>query len=171
MTVVTATSVLALPKNTLADMLSRSSTFQTETGAADATAAWEFIHLTHWVLEDSATPEAGPWAIVYLDDGYAMRKDSGGERWDWTSAGALMVYMRTPKPFGYADIEAQSVAAENFVGGVMQDLFNLSAIGSSNLTIQEIELTTVPQRIAPWQLVRRRSKFWESEIRVTWGPG
>jgi len=168
---IAALSVLAVPENTLADMLSRSATFQAECGTTgDADATWDHIELTEWAIDESPLPPAGPYGVVYLDEGFRMRKTSEGAAWNYQTNGALKVYLRTPGPFQFAATRDQATAMKNFVGDVMTDLFDLSAVGDANLAINDIELTAPPSRVARWIIRRRRHNFWHALFRVDWGP-
>ena len=62
---VVAAGILAEPKNTVADMISRCGTFQAEVGATgDAVKAWDSIELTRWIIDESTLPPGGPFALV-----------------------------------------------------------------------------------------------------------
>ena len=168
---VDATGILAAPKNTVADMLSRCATFQAEVGApGDAVKAWAAIELTRWIIDESTLPPGGPFALVYLDEGFRMTRTSEGAAWNYQTNGAVMVYFRTDSPFQYATVRDQATAMENYVGAVMKELFDMSAVGGENLCIREIELTMEPQRVAKQMLFRRSYNWWDAQIRIDWGP-
>ena len=108
--------------------------------------------------------------MVYLDEGFRMTRTSEGAAWNYQTNGAVMVYFRTDSPFQYATVRDQATAMENYVGAVMKELFDMSAVGGENLCIREIELTMEPQRVAKQMLFRRSYNWWDAQIRIDWGP-
>ncbi|MBW3538773.1 MAG: hypothetical protein KY476_00735 [Planctomycetes bacterium] len=153
----------------LVDLVAGSSSFQTRVGAADSTAAREFIHHPHLEVDESTTFQVTRPLAVCESGRLRFKKFAGGALNHLQPAGSCYLILQDKDRFPN-DVQESQTDFENWVGAVIQDLA-AQAGESDKLSIVEIDqemeaAITHPRHVAAQP---DSTAYWTTVFRVDWG--
>jgi hypothetical protein len=157
-----ASGIVAEPTHLLAELVASSATFQTETGAADETAALAFVH----EVSVRGTDVVRPMAVVS-----SLRNHSTGRGGFGT--GMLLLIFEDDVPDGYGrddvtegepDNSAGSLPFRNWVGAVIDEMWDEQENGG-RLLVRKIDQDGELTRSGPDDA----SDYFQQRYLVQWG--
>ncbi|RLC35988.1 hypothetical protein DRH27_05970 [Candidatus Falkowbacteria bacterium] len=160
-------SLLTVAKRALRNMVAASDVFNGRLPAgADPL---KYIHLTHKVLESSLEFDAGPFAVIYYEDGALNYvHDSTDTGFNLIANGELLLLLRAPADKAAPETE-DAERFEDWAGETFDQVGDLAGVGE-NLLITTASLSAVPMRTAfEEDAERAHGPFWECEFTVAWG--
>jgi hypothetical protein len=139
---VTPSGIFSIQLSILRTMISQSTSFQTWTGTANATAALARIYFE---AQDDASI-ARPFSLVFMGNEYVQQSIAGGASQVFQPSGQLVMMFEDAVAPGNAGSEADSYFAfANEIGDVIDDLLALGGTDSL-LSFESIALTGGPSR-------------------------
>ena len=162
---VVPSGAISKPQDEIQTILSNSSTFQTATGAANATAALAYIHLspTTWnAVTEQTWRGHRPFAVIVADGGgvkYELAADD-----TWVKSGVYRFYFEEDEDTAQPTPDDSSFTFTNLVGDVIQDMLDYTAT-TSVLQLEDIELTIA--RSDPRE-DNSRGPYWQAAGTISW---
>lgn len=162
-----AESALALSKAKLRTALSQSATFQAARGVGNSTDALESIYLAAKLAKDEKEfASLRPFAVVGTHAELGYDRDSGGTKNYLVASGAVYFYL-TDNDLDPTNPGDASIAWDNLLGGVMEDLESIAGF-DDNLSIRQMAIEGYGHSDEDGN--RAQQPFWYALVRVEWGP-
>jgi len=163
---VAASGFVSKPLGYLRTTLAASSTFQTWTGAADATEALDYIYVVSTPTDDAddeANVPDAPFALVDWGEDFARTAEADGARNHFVLSGSLALLLRGAVDADHDDADA-AMTFLNAVGGIMADLEALAGT-AGYLDIREMSFIERPARPGTDE-AQTHGDFYQVIIRV-----
>jgi hypothetical protein len=164
-TSVQPTSTLAIAKEKLKQLVVASPAFLARCKAANSADAMARVYKTYLRLPGgSAFDGARPFAVVEHWPMLEYDLFAGGAQNYLEPEGALGLYLTDNDQY-LDDPDASGTDADNFAGGVIDDLAAAAAV-NDNLSITKLSLIAL--RRSPQEVKSVQQSYWEAFVRVEW---